>query len=72
MKDVPDWLKKWASLVCEYCLYEESIYPEFFKKDFPLLSESDLVRQKRIPNIILVTRREEYERQQNQQYRYHN
>ena len=23
MKDVPNWLKKWASLICEYCLFEE-------------------------------------------------
>jgi len=43
MKDVPDWLKKWASLICEYCLFEESQYPAFFKADFPNLSENDLV-----------------------------
>jgi len=24
MKDVPDWLKKWAALISEYCLFEES------------------------------------------------
>jgi hypothetical protein len=43
MKDVPDWLKKWASLVCEYCLFEEAQYPEFFKNDFPHLKLDDLV-----------------------------
>ena len=43
MKDVPDWLKKWASLICEYCLFEEQAYPEHFRKEFPHLSESDLV-----------------------------
>ena len=30
MRDVPDWLKKWASLICEYILFEEEIYPSFF------------------------------------------
>ena len=23
MREVPDWLKKWASLICEYILFEE-------------------------------------------------
>lgn len=27
MKNVPVWLKKWASLVCEYLDFEEKIYP---------------------------------------------
>jgi len=43
MKDVPIWLKKWASLICEYCLFEEKHYPEYFKNDFKHLSEADLV-----------------------------
>jgi hypothetical protein len=43
MKDVPDWLKKWASLICEYCLFEEQQYPIFFKDEFKHLSEKDLV-----------------------------
>jgi hypothetical protein len=42
MREVPSWLRKWASLICEYCLFEESLYPAFFKKDFPHLSENDL------------------------------
>jgi hypothetical protein len=44
MKDVPNWLKKWASLICEYCLFEEQQYPTFFKDDFKHLSENELVR----------------------------
>jgi hypothetical protein len=28
MKDVPSWLKKWASLICEYILFEEDFYPK--------------------------------------------
>lgn len=44
MNEVPNWLKKWASLICEYCLFEESQYPDFFKADFPTMSLADLVR----------------------------
>ncbi len=44
MKDVPDWLKKWASLICEYILFEEEIYPSFFKAQYPTFKEEDLVR----------------------------
>ena len=43
MKDVPDWLKKWASLICEYIEFEEYHYPEIFKKDSPRLTDEDLV-----------------------------
>lgn len=43
MKDVPNWLKKWASLICEYCIFEEQLYPSYFQKEFPQLSEADLV-----------------------------
>lgn len=43
MKDVPNWLKKWASLICEYCLFEEQKYPEYFKDEFKHLSLEDLV-----------------------------
>jgi hypothetical protein len=31
----PVWLQKWASLVCEYLEFEEVLYPEFFKEDYP-------------------------------------
>jgi len=44
-EDVPNWLKKWASLICEYCIFEEDKYPEFFKNDFPNLTYDDLVRK---------------------------
>ena len=43
MMGVPDWLKKWASLICEYIQFEESKYPEILKVEFPHLSEDDLV-----------------------------
>lgn len=43
MRNVPNWLKKWASLICEYILFEEDQYPEFFKNDFPHLSADELV-----------------------------
>lgn len=43
MATAPDWLKKWASLLCEYILFEEQEYPKVLKLDFPHLSESDLV-----------------------------
>lgn len=26
-KDVPVWLKKWASLICEYIEFEQSVHP---------------------------------------------
>jgi len=44
MKDVPDWLKKWASLICEYILFEEEIYPQFFKSQYPTFDAEELVR----------------------------
>jgi hypothetical protein len=44
MQGVPEWLRKWASLICEYCLFEEQQYPEFFKDEFKTLSLKDLVR----------------------------
>jgi hypothetical protein len=43
MRDIPNWLKKWASLICEYCLFEEELYPTFFKEEFKHLSLEDLV-----------------------------
>jgi hypothetical protein len=29
----PDWLQKWASLICEYLEFEEILYPTFFKDE---------------------------------------
>jgi hypothetical protein len=43
MKGVPDWLKKWASLICEYIEFEEKMYPELLRVEFPRLTEEDLV-----------------------------
>ena len=31
----PDWLKKWAALICEYLEYEEKYYPEFYRSEYP-------------------------------------
>ena len=45
MRDVPEWLKKWASLICEYIEFEERLYPEIFRNDYPPdVKEEDLVR----------------------------
>lgn len=49
LRDVPDWLMKWASLICEYILFEEEIYPKFFKDQYPNLTELELV------SFIIVT-----------------
>lgn len=35
LKEAPEWLKIWASLVCEYLEFEEELYPEFFRSDYP-------------------------------------
>jgi len=35
MKDVPDWLFKWTYLVCQYILFEETLYAETFKSEYP-------------------------------------
>ncbi|CDW80460.1 set domain protein [Stylonychia lemnae] len=43
LRDVPDWLKKWASLICEYILFEEEVYPAFFKEAHPTYKAEDLV-----------------------------
>ena len=39
MRDVPNWLKKWACLICEYIEFEEKMYPDTFRKDFPKLTD---------------------------------
>jgi len=43
LNEVPDWLKKWASLICEYILFEEETYPAFFKEMNPTFKAEDLV-----------------------------
>ena len=35
LERAPIWLRKWASLVCEYVEFEERLYPEFFKSEYP-------------------------------------
>jgi hypothetical protein len=35
LEDLPVWLKKWASYVCEYLEFEEEIFPDFFKSEYP-------------------------------------
>lgn len=34
LNKAPDWLKKWASLICDYLEFEERLYPDFFKKEY--------------------------------------
>lgn len=38
MDGVPDWLFKWTCLICKYISFEELIYPEIFKTEFPNLT----------------------------------
>lgn len=33
LSQAPEWLKVWASLICEYLEYEEEKYPNFFKSE---------------------------------------
>ena len=61
LKKAPDWLKKWASLICDYLEFEERLYPEFFKKDYPVSAtkeniEYDAKAQKetQIQNIAIT------------------
>lgn len=35
LKEAPEWLKIWASLVCEYLEFEEELFPDFFSSDYP-------------------------------------
>ena len=42
LEDAPNWLKKWASLICEYLEFEEILYPTFFKEDYPGIKEEDI------------------------------
>ena len=35
LEGLPIWLQKWASYVCEYLEYEEEIFPDFFKSEYP-------------------------------------
>lgn len=70
MRDVPEWLRKWASLICEYCLFEEQQYPEFFKEDFKGLSLKDLVSVSCLL-VTLATRCPQHAGQQGEQHRHH-
>ena len=60
LEGVPDWLKKWASLICEYILFEQSKYPDLFRADFPTLSEEMLqldaknVRDVKLQNVAIT------------------
>ena len=33
LREAPEWLKKWASLICEYLEFEEILYPDYFKDE---------------------------------------
>jgi len=43
MRDVPDWLYKWACLICQYIEFEAEVYPEAMKSEYPHSSIDDLV-----------------------------
>lgn len=34
LRGVPQWLRKWAVLICEYIQFEEQIYPSILKEDY--------------------------------------
>jgi len=39
---IPNWLKKWASLICKYIQFETMIYPEELQSDFLHMTVADL------------------------------
>ena len=45
LSKAPTWLKKWASLICEYLEFEERKYLEEFKKDYQTQGAPDDVIQ---------------------------
>ena len=61
---------KWASLICEYILFEEEIYPKFFKDQYPNLTELELVSFI-IVTQLLETWSEESKRLKSLEYRNH-
>jgi len=42
LNGAPNWLQKWASLICEYLEFEEILYPTFFKDDYPGVRLEDI------------------------------
>ena len=60
IKDAPDWLKKWASLVCEYCNFDEAMYRQHLMREHPELREEDLridaknLRDSKVTNIAIT------------------
>ncbi len=37
MEGLPKWLIKWTCLICKYISFEEVMYPEVFKPEYPNL-----------------------------------
>ena len=60
MAGVPDWLTKWTCLVCSYILFEEKVYPDVFKAEFPSLTEEQLaldaknIRDGKVQNVAIT------------------
>ncbi len=60
LKDVPNWLKKWASLICEYIKFEQDAYPTMFRDELSMLTEEQLqwdaksVRDGKIQNVAIT------------------
>jgi hypothetical protein len=57
----PEWLRVWASLVCEYLEYEETRFPQFFKSDyednFPIteiMIDAKAQKETQIQNIAIT------------------
>ncbi len=60
MEGVPDWLYKWTCLICKYISFEEYIYPEIFKTEFPNLTVDALkldarnLRDGKVQNVAIT------------------
>lgn len=60
MKGVPEWLIKWTCFVCEYILFEESMYAVAFKEDYPGMPEDSLavdaknIRDGKLQNVAIT------------------
>lgn len=37
MEGLPIWLIKWTCIICKYIGFEEIMYPEVFKSEYPNL-----------------------------------
>lgn len=60
MQGVPDWLVKWTCLICKYIAFEEMVYPDVFKSDYPQLTAEQLaldaknIRDGKVQNVAIT------------------